>query len=55
VKDNLILISTADKIYALNGRPLLVDTGDQEMDKQLSGYVQVVTGYKERMVYKISS
>ena len=55
VKDNLIVISTADKIYALGGRPLLVDTGDQELDQQLSGYVQVVTGYKERMIYKISS
>ena len=55
VKDNLIVISTEDKIYALGGRPLLVDTGDQELDQQLSGYVQIVTGYKERMIYKISS
>jgi len=55
VKDNLIVISTADKIYSLSGRPLLVDTGDQEVDQQLSGYVHVVTGYKERVIYKISN
>jgi predicted polyphosphate/ATP-dependent NAD kinase len=54
-KGNLIVISTADKIFSLNGRPLLVDTGDQELDQLLSGYVQVVTGYKGRMIYRISS
>lgn len=55
VKDNLMVISTADKIYTLSGRPLLVDTGDQDLDRRLSGYVQIVTGYKERMIYKISN
>lgn len=54
VKDNLIIISTAGKIFSLGGRPLLVDTGDQEVDQLLSGYVEIVTGYKERMIYKIS-
>ena len=54
-KGNLIIISTTDKIFSLNGRPLLVDTGDQELDQLLSGYVQVVTGYKGRMIYRISS
>jgi len=55
VKDILIVISTVDKLTLLNGRPLLVDTGDREVDELLSGYVQVVTGYKERMIYKISN
>jgi predicted polyphosphate/ATP-dependent NAD kinase len=55
VKDILIVISTVDKLASLNGRPLLVDTGDREVDELLSGYVQVVTGYKERMIYKISN
>lgn len=55
VKDILIVISTMDKLTSLNGRPFLVDTGDREVDELLSGYVQVVTGYKERMIYKISN
>jgi len=54
-KENLIVISTTDKIHSLRGRSFLVDTGDLEIDKLLSGYVQVVTGYKERLMYKISN
>jgi predicted polyphosphate/ATP-dependent NAD kinase len=30
-----------------------VDTGDKEVDQMLRGYVRVVTGFKEEMVYKI--
>ena len=52
-KDNLVVVSTPGKIHALDGRPLLVDTGDRAVDRMLSGYVQVVTGYRERMVYRV--
>jgi predicted polyphosphate/ATP-dependent NAD kinase len=32
----------------------LVDTGDRAVDEALNGYVSVVTGYNEEMIYKIS-
>jgi len=51
----VIVISTTDKIHSLRGRSFLVDTGDLEIDTLLCGYVQVVTGYKERLMYKISN
>ena len=35
------------------GRPLLVDTGDQELDGELGGYAKVVTGLAERTMYKV--
>ncbi len=53
-KQNLIVVSTAEKIYALNGRPLLVDTGDARIDRILQGYIRVVTGYGETLMYKVS-
>ena len=43
-----------NKLTSLERRPLLVDTDDKEADKMLKGYVKVVTGYREEMVYKIS-
>jgi predicted polyphosphate/ATP-dependent NAD kinase len=52
--DNVIVVSTQAKIYALRGRPLLVDTGDRAVDEALNGYVSVVTGYNEEMIYKVS-
>jgi predicted polyphosphate/ATP-dependent NAD kinase len=53
--DNILVVGTRQKIYALSGRPLLVDTGDPEVDELLSGYVSVITGYDERMVYPVAS
>jgi predicted polyphosphate/ATP-dependent NAD kinase len=52
-KENVIVVSTPGKIHSLAGRPLWVDTGDRDLDLKLSGYVQVVTGYHERIVYKV--
>jgi predicted polyphosphate/ATP-dependent NAD kinase len=53
-RDRIVVVSTLDKIHALGGRPLWVDTGDREVDRMLSGYVKVVTGYDERIVYKVA-
>jgi len=54
IKKNLIVVSAPSKINSLNGRPFLVDSGDREVDKMLDGYVQVVTGYHERIMYRVS-
>lgn len=51
-KENIIIISTPSKLFALNGRPMLVDTGDEDTDRMLSGYYKVITGYEEVYVYK---
>ncbi len=42
--ENLIIVSTPHKLAELSH--LLVDTGDPEMDRSLSGKRQVVTGYR---------
>jgi predicted polyphosphate/ATP-dependent NAD kinase len=52
-RDNLLVICLASKIAALRGRPLLVDTGDLEVDHLLAGYTEVITGYHEKIIYKV--
>lgn len=54
-KENLVVVATPTKIAALRGRPFLVDTGDPDLDRELSGYVPVVTGYREGVIYRVSS
>jgi predicted polyphosphate/ATP-dependent NAD kinase len=54
-RENLLVICPASKLAALRGQPLLVDTGDPEVDALLTGYVEVITGYRERAVYRVSS
>jgi len=51
--ENIIVLSTAEKLYALGQQPLWVDTGDRDVDKMLSGYTRVVTGYYQRAVRKV--
>jgi predicted polyphosphate/ATP-dependent NAD kinase len=54
-RDNIIIVSTVEKITSLRGRPLLVDTGDRGVDQMLCGYVRIITGYDERIVYRIGA
>jgi len=51
-KQNLIVVATKNKLLSLQG-PLLVDTGDSECDRYLSGYIRVIIGYNEEAAWKI--
>ena len=51
---NVIVIATHNKLSSIGlDQPLLVETGDDEVDKMLSGYTRVITGYKEEVVIKV--
>ena len=52
-KENIIILATKDKILKLRGQPLLVDTGDAELDAYLSGYHSVICDYNETIVCKV--
>jgi len=52
-RENVMVVSTKDKLFALGRQPLRVDTGDGEIDEMLCGYIRVVTGYNERAVRKV--
>jgi predicted polyphosphate/ATP-dependent NAD kinase len=55
-KENILVIATPGKLTSIGlGRPLLVDTGDDETDRLLSGYMRVITGYREEVVVKVGS
>jgi predicted polyphosphate/ATP-dependent NAD kinase len=54
-RGGIVVVSLPQKIHALRGRPLLVDTGDAEVDRWLTGYLKVVTAYRERIVYRVST
>lgn len=53
-RDNIIVVATKSKLFALNGEPMLVDTGNERVNEMLCGYVNVTTGVKEKLVYRVS-
>ena len=52
-KKNVWLVSTKSKLTALQGRPLIIDSGDPQLDKEWAGTMQVVTGYHDQVVYPL--
>ncbi|MBA6289282.1 ATP-NAD kinase family protein [Colwellia sp. MB3u-4] len=54
-KENIIIIATKAKLNALAARPLIADTGDSELDMVLSGYLAVITGYNDQVLYPVAS
>ncbi|UAA37508.1 ATP-NAD kinase family protein [Paraneptunicella aestuarii] len=52
-KENIRLIATKSKLEALQGRPLIADTGDSKLDEELAGFIPVVTGYHDQVLYRL--
>ncbi len=53
-KQNIIVVATKEKLASLHGRPLLVDTGSEVVDKMLRGYVRIRTGYRTYAICKVT-
>jgi predicted polyphosphate/ATP-dependent NAD kinase len=54
-RENIVVAATRSKLAALNGRPLLVDSGDAELDRQLCGLIPVVTGYDDVLLVRLAT
>ena len=52
--DNVIVVATRRKLASLERRPLMVDTGSREIDRELSGYIMVTTGRSESAMVRVS-
>jgi predicted polyphosphate/ATP-dependent NAD kinase len=53
-RDNIIIVSTPEKLASLKGYPLRIDTGDSVLDEDLKGYYKIRTGYARLTIYKVA-
>lgn len=53
-KENIQIIATSEKIMALKGEPILIDTSDKELDRSLEGYYRIIAGYHESIISKVA-
>ena len=54
-RENITVVATRQKLAALGGRPLLVDTGSEQTNELLSGYVRVLTGYDDVIAVRVTA
>lgn len=54
-KDNIWVVATKAKLKSLNNQPLRVDTGDCELDNELSGTIRVITGYHDEVLMPVAA
>lgn len=51
---NIMIIATKEKLQSLDQRPMLADTGDSDLDDQLAGLYTVITGYQQKILYRLN-
>ncbi len=52
-KANIIVLTTMNKIQSLQGQPLFIDTGAEDTDEMLSGFIRVTTGLHQSTMLKV--
>jgi len=52
--ENIIIVATNEKLRTLEKRPLIADTGDNNVDKKLAGLHTVITGYEQKTLVQIA-
>jgi predicted polyphosphate/ATP-dependent NAD kinase len=52
---DVMVLGSRTKLASLEHRPLLVDTGSPELDRELCGLVSVLTGYEDFLLYRVGT
>lgn len=53
-KENIIILGTKAKLAEFHHQPFLVDTPDEELNRELCGYYRVITAYGEFTMCRVS-
>lgn len=53
--EHIWVVATKRKLQALGGRPLIVDTGEPDLDDALAGLQRVITGYHDEVFVAVQS
>ncbi len=51
--DNILIVATRDKVLSLDQGYLMVDTGNERINELLRGYMKIITGYREELIYRV--
>lgn len=54
-REHIHLLATKSKLEQLQGRPLISDSGDADLDQQLSGMMRILCGYNDYVMYRLGA
>ena len=54
-REHIHVLATKTKIEQLQGRPLISDSGDPQLDQQLSGMIRILCGYNDYVMYRLGA
>lgn len=54
-KAGIRILASRTKLATLEGRPLLVDTGDAALDAELAGLWPLISGYDDTLLYRVAT
>ncbi len=54
-KERIHILASRGKLATLQGGPLLVDTGDPQLDRELCGLWPVISGYEDTLLYRVAT
>jgi predicted polyphosphate/ATP-dependent NAD kinase len=54
-RENLFAVASREKLRSIEGRSLLMDSGDAALDALWQGLVPVICGYEDTLVYPLSA
>ncbi|GAA5190915.1 ATP-NAD kinase family protein [Ferrimonas gelatinilytica] len=53
-RENFWIVATKSKLRALEGRPMLADSGAPDLDRRLTGHYRITTGYRDAVLYPLA-
>ena len=54
-KENIWVVASKKKLHELGERPLRVDTGDAELNQELTGFTAVISGYHDKTMVAVAA
>ncbi|MGJ8682209.1 ATP-NAD kinase family protein [Paraglaciecola sp.] len=54
-KQDILLVATKTKLANLAGKPLIVDSSNDQVNQDLAGLITVITGYRDQVLYPVAN
>jgi predicted polyphosphate/ATP-dependent NAD kinase len=54
-RSHIWVVGSRSKLASLEGRPLLIDSGAEDVDRRLGGLIDIIAGYEDVLLYRVGN